>query len=175
MCVCRSCCCYHSCLSVTHLSRCCEIRAGGATCWPESVTTPQNQKLALPSYLLKSLRPVKDLEQPVSASFSSSTLSGGGEAEAGGRVEEDERREAFEDVDPELNSPSSPLWSGNPPSGTCPVPNPAPEPTPRSRSMTDEAFNHCRALSHPAKDELYQLELWAVLQNLQCRVLLRPK
>lgn len=53
--------------------------------------------------LLKSLSPVKDLEQPLSVSLSSSTQMGWAVEETGGRAEEDGREE-LEEEDAELNS-----------------------------------------------------------------------
>ena len=57
---------------------------------------------------------MKDLEQPVSISFSSSTLTEGDEEEDGGKVEEEEGSEALEEEDSELSSPSSPFILSDP-------------------------------------------------------------
>lgn len=64
--------------------------------------------------LLKSLRPVKDLEQPVSLSSSTQTGGDNEEEEDGGRVEQTEEGiEEWDEEEPELNSPSLPCTFTN--------------------------------------------------------------
>lgn len=100
--------------------------------------------------LVKSLSPVKDLEQPVSTSFSSSTQIGGDEVKNVGRVEEDGREE-LEEEDAELNSPSPPCTISDPSlspsvsSGEPPRPAPCPglASAPGSESMIDNLFRFC--------------------------------
>lgn len=102
------------------------------------------------SYLLeKSLSPVKDLEQPLSISFSSSVLIGGLEEKTGGRrADKVEGKDDSEEEEAELNSPSPALeFSKHSPSSTS-SPSGAPQQfvrprpsvksihAPRSLSMT---------------------------------------
>lgn len=63
------------------------------------------------SYLLvKSLSPVKDLEQPLSISFSSSVVLGGFKEKAGGRrADEVDGKDDSEEDEAELSFPSSAL------------------------------------------------------------------
>lgn len=100
---------------------------------------------------MNSLSPVKDLEQPLSVSFSSSTQTGGDEEEDGGRVEE-ERREELEEEDAELKSPcpsftvKNPSPSlcvsvGAPPHASIPATCPRSGSAPESRSMTYNLFS----------------------------------
>ena len=106
-------------LWLPHLFPFCLVGAGdrgsadGSTCWwpPPPFTHDSFSYLTvwflcslIQSYLLlKSLSPVKDLEQPLSVSLSSSTQIGGAAEKAGGKVEEDGREE-LEEEDAELNS-----------------------------------------------------------------------
>lgn len=87
-----------------------------------------------PSYLLpKILSAVKDLEQPVGPSFSSSTRIGGGDKIAGRMEDEEEGREELEEEEAELKY-SSQAWNNSSfslssiLSGSAQAESPAPRP-----------------------------------------------
>lgn len=60
---------------------------------------------------MKSLSPVKDLEQPLSISFSSSVFIGGLDENTGRRADEVECRDDSEEEEAELNPPTPELGS----------------------------------------------------------------
>ena len=95
---------------------------------------------------MKSLSPVKDLEQPVSASFSSSTHAGGDEAKNAGRAKE-EGSEEMEEEEAELNSPSPPWTTSDSPLALR-VSSSRPRllSAPGSESMTGDLFPFCRVI-----------------------------
>lgn len=91
---------------------------------------------------------MKDLEQPLSISFSSSKQFGGAKEETGRSVKE-EGKDELEEEDAELNPPSPPLTFINPfpssltvsplfspPQASSPAPRPRSASTPGSGSMT---------------------------------------
>lgn len=100
------------------------------------------------SYLLvKSLSPGKDLEQPVSISWSSSTQSGGRQSEARRTGEEGTEVLEQEDAEPSLSisfnkhSPPFSFSSGALPQASIPPPRSVSDPG--SRSMADKSLRSC--------------------------------
>lgn len=129
------------------------------------------------------MSPVKDLEQPLSISFSSSAQIGGTEEKTGGRVEEEEGREESEEVDAELNAPSPPFtFSNHSPSlsASSQLPSGAPpqasSPAPSLRSMSAPGSGSMMSIRVVPvvscfvtfwQDELKPVEFWVVLSECE--------
>lgn len=133
------------------------------------------------SYLLvKSLSPVKDLEQPLSISFSSSVLIGGLEEKTGnGRAGEVEGKGDSEEEEAELSSPSPALgFSEHSPSSSTPSPAGAPQqserPGPSVKSIhAPRSLSMTRLFSVSLRSCLFTS--WTTYQNLKCLLKRSPK